>query len=113
MKTIICEDVDFGLCSKESIQHRSSDQYSFHNSRSSSFHFRTVVYSSEFAVNVTFKPFRRACNFVYHEYEITSTAPPLSEDALCQSQNSIIEVVQHLYDAHFKDTPRFQFLAEE
>ncbi|KAH6675943.1 hypothetical protein B0J14DRAFT_652771 [Halenospora varia] len=76
--------------------------------------FITSFNGSQFAVLLKFTPFRRHCNFVFHEYTLRSW---LLEDATpctaALARSTIVNSAQKIYDTYFKETLLYAFRFSE
>jgi hypothetical protein len=98
--------INFGCCSVETLTHIPATQYSLHPVQDTIIHFTTIVNGRACEVLFIFHPFRRACNIIYHEYEIKCSIPcGMPEEGAYK--HSIIEVAQQIYEIYFLKNARY------
>jgi hypothetical protein len=95
-------EINFGLCSVQTLQNTPVIQYSLDPSRDTIILFTTLVDNTQCDVRFTWHPFRRTCGITYHEYELYCS-PDVS------SKSSIIEVAQLIYERHFFKNAGYRF----
>ena len=93
-------EFQFGHCSIQTLSNASPGEYILHQSQYTTIYFTTALGDKWCDICFIFKPFRRACNLVYHEYEIHCLIPHgTPEETICK--RLIIAVAQKVYDDYF------------
>lgn len=87
-------------------------QYSLEQSQDSSTRVSTIACIADlnFHIHLTFIPFCRSCNFVYHEYQIQISVPNGDLEGKIDSfRGALVGVAQALYERHFKRAAGYPF----
>ena len=103
------EEIDLGIYQPST--HNPEPQHSFRHDASVRVSVIACVGNIDFHLFLTFIPFRRTCNFVYHEYEIRCLVPSgdWGVERLDALRPPLVNVARILYEAHFRKGAGYSF----